>query len=218
MNGIFGVPQRVQRAMANPREVLAGSITNLPVLFSDPQHPFETNRHMPRPVPRILVDGADSIGVWGALARVYLNIGTYSEQWVRLHEPLVGFLPPRAATIDQERLRTQLPFKIDDCQEHSVYWQATRLRVEPLRDYFLKITPTMPLLDAHGPSDVTNRVKTNLLAQGRAVFARNCIVCHSSLQPESNPWDLFESDPADPFHAVAETPETVKLVEDYIKQ
>jgi hypothetical protein len=216
MNGIFGVPQRVQRAMANPVEVLTGSISNLPVLFSDPKNPFETNyRANPRPVPRILMDGADSIGVWGALARVYLNIGTYSEQWVRLHEPLVGFLPPRAATTTGELARTQLPFKIDDCQEHSVYWQATRLRVEPLRDYFLKITPSMPLLDAHGPSDVTNRVKTNLLAQGRAVFARNCIVCHSSLQPESNPWDLFESDPGDPFHANAESAEMVKRLSEY---
>jgi hypothetical protein len=201
MNGIFGVPQRVQRAMANPREILSGSVTNLPVLFSDPTLSFETNRHLPRPVPRILMDGADSIGVWGALARVYLNIGTYSEQWVRLHEPLIGFLPPKAATHgNNESGRTQLPFKIEDCQEHSVYWQATRLRVEPLRDYFLKITPTMPVLDARGPSDVTNRVKTNLLAQGRAVFARNCIVCHSSIQPESDPRDLFEDDWSDFFH------------------
>ena len=27
----------------------------------------------PRPVPRILLEGADSIGAWGALARVYLE-------------------------------------------------------------------------------------------------------------------------------------------------
>ncbi len=45
----------------------------------------------PRFVPRVLLDGADSIGAWGALARVYLNIGTYGEQWIQLHNPLVGF-------------------------------------------------------------------------------------------------------------------------------
>ena len=35
----------------------------------------------------------------GALARVYLNIGTYSEQWERLHNTLLGF-------------RGQKPFKL----------------------------------------------------------------------------------------------------------
>src|SRR5262249_767031 len=140
----------------------------------------------PRYVPRILLDGSDSIGAWGALARVYLNIGTYSEQWIRLHEPLIGFITPQAATNSHGHL-TQLPFRIKDCEEHSVYWQATQLRVEALRDYFLKITPTMPLRDAHGPDDSSLRVDITKLARGRRVFARNCIVCHSSIQPESNP-------------------------------
>ena len=211
MNAIFAVPQRVQRALANPRETLHGDSAGMPLLSASEKQPYEN----PRPVPRILLDGADTIGVWGALARVYLNIGTYSEQWIRLHEPLVGFLPPAAATNPEERRRTQLPFKIKDCQEHSVYWQATRLRVEPLRDYFLKITPTMPLLDAHGPSDVTNRVKTNLLARGRGVFARNCIVCHSSIQPENNPLDLFDNDPADLFHQKPKSADIMNQVTQY---
>src|ERR1700731_3011219 len=37
----------------------------------------------PRYVPRVLFDGADSIGAWGALARVFLNIGCFWEQWDR---------------------------------------------------------------------------------------------------------------------------------------
>lgn len=157
----------------------------------------KSNQPLNRYVPRILFDGADSIGGWGALARVYLNIGTYWEQWIRLHNSLVGF-------------EKQQPFRISDCVDHSVYWQATQERVAPLRDYFLKITPPMPLLAARGGESVERPVKpataqaapapeaaalkltadkralhidVSKLAHGRRVFAHNCIVCHSSIQP-----------------------------------
>ena len=169
----------------------------------------------PRYVPRVLFDGADSIGAWGALARVFLNIGCFGEQWNRLHTPLVGFTP-------------QSPFRIKDLTDHSVYWEATQERVAPLRDYFLKITPPMPLLAAKGAGDKANETRPGTgnalaeaqvtaaagltatakvermdadklvagekakhidlskLALGRKVFARNCIVCHSSIQPEND--------------------------------
>src|SRR5207249_8850260 len=96
-----------------------------------------SNRDNPRHVPRILLDGADSIGAWGALARVYLNIGTNHQQWGTLHNPVVGLAP-------------QKPFTIANVERHSIYWHATELRVPALRDYFLKITPPMPLLPADG--------------------------------------------------------------------
>jgi mono/diheme cytochrome c family protein len=157
----------------------------------------KASNHGPRYVPRVLFDGADSIGAWGALARVYLNIGTYWEQWVRIHNPLVGFEP-------------QKPFKIKDCEDHSVYWEATQERVAPLRDYFLKISPPMPLLAAVGADHKADAAETpeteaksdsraaeeasavarekgrkidvTQLKRGRKVFANNCIVCHSSIQ------------------------------------
>ena len=125
----------------------------------------------PRFVPRILFDGADSIGAWGALARVFLNIGCFGEQWRTLHTPLIGLTPQR-------------PFHIKDLTGHSVYWEATQERIAPLRDYFLKITPPMPLLAAPGAKD---RVDLTKLALGRKVFANHCIVCHSSIQPENDP-------------------------------
>ncbi len=161
-----------------------------------------------RYIPRVLFDGADSIGAWGALARVYLNIGTYYEQWVLLHNPLIGGAP-------------QSPFTIQDCEDHSVYWQATQERVAPLRDYFLKISPKMPLLAAKGSGERTAKIQPAIieaaahgpdseraeagrrlarekathidvaqLARGRQVFARNCIVCHSSIQPPEREADL----------------------------
>jgi cytochrome c5 len=137
-----------------------------------------------RRTSRILLDGADSIGAWGALARVYLNIGTNWEQWNTLHAPVVGF-------------RRQKPFTIANTERHSVYWLATQLRVPALREYFLRVSPPMPLLaTAHGsdradpkqlaaakPADRHRYVDVGQLAHGRKVFANNCIVCHSSLQP-----------------------------------
>ena len=38
----------------------------------------------------MLKDGADSVGALGALNRVYLNIGTFSEEWLLHFNALVG--------------------------------------------------------------------------------------------------------------------------------
>jgi cytochrome c5 len=127
----------------------------------------------PRPVPHVLLEGADSVGIWGALARVYLNIGTFSERWITLHNPLVGF-------------RKQQPFRIADSEENSVYWQVNRLRVEYLAKFFLKATAPMHLKDAPGGSVYVKGEGVSWapeLAPGRKVFAEHCIICHSSKQP-----------------------------------
>jgi hypothetical protein len=151
-------------------------------LIDNVKHSNDLDR--PRFVPRVLFDGADSIGAWGALARVFLNIGCFGNQWVRLHTPLIGFTP-------------QEPFRLKDLVDHSTNWAATQERVAPLRDYFLKITPPMPLLAAKGAadkaqpgeegSDRAKRIDVSQLKRGRKVFANNCIVCHSSIQPENDP-------------------------------
>jgi len=39
--------------------------------------------------PRVLKDGADSVGALGALNRVYVNIGTFSEEWLLHFNALV---------------------------------------------------------------------------------------------------------------------------------
>jgi mono/diheme cytochrome c family protein len=211
MNSIFNLADRVVVSFKNPKEKIAPASAALPSLWSDqdfadhkvPQAYLDAIPELPgsngnpRNVPRILFDGADSIGAYGALSRVYLNIGSYWEQWIRIHKPLVGFRP-------------QQPFRIDDCKAHSVYWNATQLRVGPMRDYFLRITPPMRLMDAEGStgrtapidlaairaraqkegldhdtllaSERAKRIDTTKLAHGRKVFAHNCIVCHSSIQ------------------------------------
>jgi hypothetical protein len=157
----------------------------------------------PRAVPRVLLDGADSIGVWGALARVYLNIGTYSERWNQLHNPLIGFVP-------------QKPFRISDCDENSVYWQVNKIRTPYLAKFFLKSTVAMRLKDAPGGTDFLKKDSSGnaagvpwdpALKEGRRVFAENCIACHSSKQPDFfeqvNAADLLNllHKPEHPFYA-----------------
>src|SRR5204863_1351785 len=113
------------------------------------------------------------------------------EQWNTLHAPVVGF-------------RNQKPFAISSTEHHSVYWRATELRVPALREYFLKVTPPMPLLAATGagnradpavlaagPTEQRHRyIDVSKLDRGRKVFANNCITCHSSVQPPDRQAEL----------------------------
>ncbi len=43
--------------------------------------------------PHVLKDGSDSVGALGALNRVYLNIGLFSEEWLRHFNPVLGGKP-----------------------------------------------------------------------------------------------------------------------------
>lgn len=226
MNAVFKLPERVVLSLRNPHERISPDSAELPAVWKHPELkpntdafdriPIELRQIFesqglgqeiadsngnPRRTPRVLLDGSDSIGAWGALARVYLNIGSYWEQWNEVHQPVVGFAPQR-------------PLRLRDCESHSVYWNATKLRVGGLRDYFLKVTPSMRLLStpdgkdriepidaahlrqeaAKSKQDITaiesreraRKVDVSKLARGRQVFAKNCIVCHSSIQPESS--------------------------------
>jgi hypothetical protein len=226
MNSVFNLAQRVLVSLQNPKERLSDPSARLPSVWGKAENGYpdapppaltkligeywkavyakegepsqaeqaeldkavaEERSKMndqTRRVPRILLDGSDSIGAWGALARVYLNIGSNWEQWNTLHDPIVGLTP-------------QKPFTIDNVERHSAYWAATKLRVGPLRDYFLRVTPSMPLLaaalpvDSASPDSIPDLAKQRglvdytKLKQGREVFARNCIACHSSIQPPS---------------------------------
>ena len=238
MNAVFGLPQRVILSLHNPKETLSQGSMVLPSLWDDldpttkgplgdgvtdpvPEYwqdvatdlgvidQVAQSNDNPRSVPRILLDGSDGIGTWGALARVYLNIGSYGEQWNELHQVAIGF-------------KKQKPFRMRDCESSSVYWKATTRRVPGLRDYFLRVTPPMPLLSTDAAEDRLEsideqklrqhavdakvnyasllskeramKVDRRQLAKGREVFVKNCIVCHSSIQPESASFNLITHD------------------------
>ncbi|MFC5416735.1 hypothetical protein ACFPL7_18030 [Dongia soli] len=169
---IFDVPARLERAMLNPPERQGAENLKVPAI-EDPA--AGTN---PRHMPRILLDGADSIGIFGALSRVYLNIGTYSEQWKRLHNTVVGFRP-------------QSPFSVAAAVKNSVYWRtAEKYRIPYLAAYFTykskvtgeSVTAPMHLSDAPGGKPIID-TERGLSAKGRQIFIDNCAICHSSKQP-----------------------------------
>lgn len=118
ITAIFDLPARLARAQQNPPEKQNSSNLLIPQI-EDPQP--GTN---PRHTPRVLIDGSDSVGVFGALSRVYLNIGTYSEEWKRLQNLLIGFTP-------------QQPFAVATAIKQSVYWRtADKYRIPYLAAFF----------------------------------------------------------------------------------
>lgn len=120
-------------------------------------------------VPHILKDGADSIGVLGALARVYLNIGEFHQEWLTHFSPMVGFKP-------------QTPIEVKVMQANSTYWLAGQERVGNLAKFFVKAALPTNLADAPGGQDFLPK-DAGVVARGKVVFADNCASCHSSKQP-----------------------------------
>jgi hypothetical protein len=171
ITAIFDVPARLARAQVNSREVQSSSNLLIPTI-EDP-----TPGTNPRHTPRVLLDGADSVGVFGALSRVYLNIGAYSEEWKRLHNTVIGFSPQR-------------PFAASTALKNSVYWRtADKYRIPYLAAFFTQpgkdgqnLTRPMRLADIiAGKAKITPERED--AAKGRSVFIENCAICHSSKQP-----------------------------------
>ena len=88
--------------------------------------------------PRVLKDGSDSVGALGALNRVYLNIGLFSEEW------LLHF---RAAASAASRSRR---FRSPRRERNSVYWRATEMQTPNMARFFLASTDPHYLKDAPG--------------------------------------------------------------------
>src|SRR5438045_6259384 len=87
--------------------------------------------------PRVLKDGSDSVGVLGALNRVYVNIGLFSEEWVRHFTPILGGRP-------------QSPIRIADLRANSAYWRATEAQTPDMALFLIKASYPHPLRDARG--------------------------------------------------------------------
>jgi hypothetical protein len=155
INAIFSLEARLGLAV---EERIGGGARNLP-------------GGEPRRVPHILKDGADSVGVAGAVMRVYVNEGLYAQQWLTDHDPLLG-------------LRSQRPFRVAEASSNSVYWQATAERVDNVARFFARIVP-MHLEDAPGGRAYLTSSQATL-DRGKRVFAEQCAACHSSKQPPAD--------------------------------
>ncbi|MDP9120326.1 MAG: hypothetical protein M3O15_03000 [Acidobacteriota bacterium] len=121
--------------------------------------------------PRVLKDGSDSVGALGALNRVYVNIGLFSEEWLRHFNPLVGGRPIT-------------PIEIKVGRANSSFWQATEAQTPHLADFFLATTAPHLLKNAPGGAAYLTEDPSQL-TRGKVVFAETCARCHSSKLPAS---------------------------------
>jgi hypothetical protein len=119
---------------------------------------------------RVLKDGADSVGTLGALNRVYLNIGLFSEEWLLHFRPFIGG-------------RKITPIKISDAEKQSVYWRATEDRTADMAVFFLVTARPDHLEDAPGGKAFLDPLDSDKVKRGKVVFAENCAACHSSEIP-----------------------------------
>ncbi len=87
--------------------------------------------------PRVLKDGSDSVGALGALNRVYINIGLFSEEWMLHFRPIVGG-------------KTISPIEIAVAEKNSSYWKATEAQTMDMARFFLASTGPHHLRDAPG--------------------------------------------------------------------
>jgi len=95
MNAIYNLGARLEIGRKWGREELAGGSadnkqfneyvpagTALTKLYDPATHTVNTTH--------VLKDGSDSVGALGALNRVYINIGLFSEEWLLHFIPMVG--------------------------------------------------------------------------------------------------------------------------------
>jgi hypothetical protein len=123
--------------------------------------------------PHILKDGSDSVGVLGALNRVYLNIGLFSEEWLLHFNAVAGGRPIS-------------PIKIEAAQRNSSYWQATEAGTPDMARFLIQAGAPHRLRDAPGGERYLTADRA-VLERGATVFAENCARCHSSKAPTPAP-------------------------------
>jgi hypothetical protein len=177
MNAIYDVGPRLNQALRFGKETLAGGSLNNKQLndFVPASSPLASYFIAPATSfsPRVLKDGADSVGVLGALNRVYLNIGLFSEEWLLHFNALVGG-------------KQTTPIEIAVARKNSVYWQATEAQSPDMALFFLASTAPHKLKDApDGAKYLTADAET--LTLGKTVFADRCARCHSSKLPAPAP-------------------------------
>jgi hypothetical protein len=176
MNAVYYLGPRLQEGKRWGREALAGGNLNNKQ-FNDyvKEGPLTTFFQPPNTVfaPRVLKDGADSVGALGALNRVFLNIGLFSEEWTLHFNPFIGGKRPS-------------PIEISVARKNSAYWEATEAQTPDVALFFLKATAPQRLKDAPGGNAYLTKDNA-LLNRGKIAFAERCARCHSSKVPSPAP-------------------------------
>jgi hypothetical protein len=174
MNAVYNLGARLAQGKRWGTETLAGGeLDNKQFNEYFPTGPLSEFFQKPSTVftPRVLKDGADSVGALGALNRVYVNIGLFSEEWLTHFNPLTGGKPIS-------------PIEIKVGRANSSFWQATEAQTPHLADFFLATTAPHLLQNAPGGAAYLAKDPAEL-TRGKVVFAERCARCHSSKLPTS---------------------------------
>jgi hypothetical protein len=172
MNAVYYLGPRLELAKRWGHETLTrGGLNNKQFNDFFPSGPLTLFYEPPANVwnPRVLKDGADSVGVLGALNRVYLNIGLFSEEWLNHFNALFGG-------------QKTTPIEIATARENSTYWNVTEAWTPAMAAFFLKSTEPHHLADAPGGKVYLTEDQATL-TRGKEVFAERCARCHSSKAP-----------------------------------
>jgi len=174
MNAVYSIGARLAPAKMFGREKLAGGSLNNAQFNEYPQTEF-LSEYFEAPdtvlTPHVLKDGADAVGILGALNRVYLNIGLFSEEWLLHFNQLIGGKPIT-------------PIEIEVARRNSNYWNANEMQTPDLALFFAKTAPPDYLSEAPGGDAYLLAADDPKLTRGKEVFAQTCARCHSGKLPE----------------------------------
>ena len=173
MNAVYYLGPRMGIAKQWGKELLQGGELNNKQFneFVGDSNPLSVFYKKPDLVwtPRVLKDGSDSVGALGALNRVYINIGLFSEEWMLHFRPIIGG-------------KAISPIEIAVAEKNSSYWRATEAQTMDMARFFLASTAPHHLKDAPGGATHLNDDRATV-ERGKVVFAETCARCHSSKLP-----------------------------------
>ena len=192
MNAVYYLLPRLMQARKWGRETLAGGELDNKQFnnFVPPNDILSQFFAAPSTTwtPRVLKDGSDSVGALGALNRVYLNIGLFSEEWLLHFRAVIG----------GQKIS---PIPIATAEKNSAYWRATEMRTPDMARFFLKSTDPHKLASAPGGAGYLAG-DANLVPRGKVVFAERCARCHSTKLPDlPKGLDLEAANGPDYLHA-----------------
>ena len=174
MNAVYYLGPRMAQAKKWGKETIAGGALNNKQ-FNDyvpPTDPLSQFFVTPDTTwtPRVLKDGSDSVGALGALNRVYINIGVFSEEWLLHFRALLGGEPIS-------------PIPLETAAKNSVYWRATEMQTPNMARYLLAGTRSALPEGCTGSAAPISPTTAARSRRGKAVFAERCARCHSSKLP-----------------------------------
>lgn len=144
-------------------------------------------------VHHLLKGGEDSIGALEAIQRVYINIGSCSEQCWTNHLTDLRQLDPHRRNFGQT------PFDIGQCRRDCAGFRAIEDRLENIHDFLLSregeatdlararelalrdSNPNAVYTTADLEAELNKKFGENSVERGREVFADKCARCHSSI-------------------------------------